>query len=191
MAGKWTTGVVVSFDDQHGFGFIRSHAYREDVYVHARVVSDGQVLKPGQRVRFDAEGSENGPRALWVKPGRRGLPPDWAGALGAAVVLAVLVLGGRLLLRWTWPSAWLVAINLVTFAAFAWDKRQAVMGERRVPEVVLLALSLVGGTPGALLAMAILRHKTHKGSFQMAFGGVVALQIAALSGWWWISPQRS
>jgi uncharacterized membrane protein YsdA (DUF1294 family)/cold shock CspA family protein len=191
MAGKWATGVVVSFDDQHGFGFIRSHAYREDVFVHARVVSDGQVLKPGQRVRFDAEASENGPRALWVKPGRAGVPPDLTRALLPALALALFVLGCRFLGRWSWPASWLAAISVVTFAEFAWDKRQAVVGERRVSEIELLVLSLLGGSPAALLAMAVLRHKTHKGSFQMAFGGVVALQIAAFAAWWWISRPQS
>lgn len=190
MAATWATGVVVSFDEQHGFGFIRSHAHREDVFVHARVVSEGQTLKPGQRVRFEAEPSENGPRAVWVRPGRVGLTPDWTWAIAVGIVVAALAAAGHFVARWSWPVAWLGAINLVTFAMFAWDKRQAILGERRVSELSLLALSLLGGTPSALLAMAVLRHKTHKGSFQMAFYGVMALQVAALAGMWWMSRQQ-
>ncbi|MDO4405304.1 MAG: DUF1294 domain-containing protein [Atopobiaceae bacterium] len=63
---------------------------------------------------------------------------------------------------------YLVIINVVTFVTFAWDKHVAATGNnvsKRVPEAHLLALSLVGGSVGGLLAMYTVRHKTRKWYF--------------------------
>lgn len=183
-----STGVVVSFDKEHGFGFIRSRAFDEDVFVHARVVEGGRLLRAGQRVTFAAEPSERGPRAVHVESGKPGvaLAPDVAVAAAVAALLAVATLALRLGLGWGWPSAWLGAVNPLTLAAFALDKRRAILGARRVPERALLGLALLGGSPAAGLAMPLLKHKTRKGAFQLAFAAVVAAQLAALAGAWWL-----
>lgn len=55
-----------------------------------------------------------------------------------------------------------VIVGLVTFLAFGWDKRCAERGQRRIPERTLHALELLGGWPGALLAMQTFRHKRKK-----------------------------
>ena len=61
--------------------------------------------------------------------------------------------------------ALLVVLNLVTWASYRWDKRQAGRtGARRIPEPTLLALAWLGGWLGALLAVYghRRRHKTRK-----------------------------
>ncbi|HMG51397.1 MAG TPA: DUF1294 domain-containing protein [Inquilinus sp.] len=71
-----------------------------------------------------------------------------------------------------WPSVWaalalyLLAISIVAFAAFAWDKHCARAGRRRIPERTLLTLALAGGTPGAIAGQRLLRHKTQKEPFR-------------------------
>ncbi len=63
---------------------------------------------------------------------------------------------------------YLAVVNLVTAVAFVWDKHVAASGNdhaKRVPEVRLLALSLVGGSVGGLIAMRAVRHKTRKWYF--------------------------
>ncbi len=72
-----------------------------------------------------------------------------------------------------------VAINLVTFLFFGFDKMRATSGGslRRVPEKTLWILSLVGGSLGALLAMNLFRHKTKKLSFQAVLALILALQV--------------
>ncbi|WP_435018108.1 DUF1294 domain-containing protein [Tundrisphaera sp. TA3] len=176
-------GTVVSFDAERGFGFIRSASYREDVFVHITAV-DGRVpLRSGQKVRFTAEPAERGPRAVRVTPGRPGLSP----ALSAAAILAAGLIGATLALHrlgLAWVGAWLGGISAATWAVYAWDKRQASLGNRRVPEAVLLNLALIGGSPAALVAMMTLRHKTRKRSFQIAFAAVVLIQAVALVAWW-------
>ena len=47
------------------------------------------------------------------------------------------------------------------------------------PSSPLLALGLMGGWPGAIVAQQMLRHKTVKSRFQFAFWGTVAMNAAA------------
>jgi uncharacterized membrane protein YsdA (DUF1294 family)/cold shock CspA family protein len=178
------SGVVVSFDLRRGFGFIRSRDYREDVFVHLEAV-DGRVpLKTGQRVQFVAQPSERGLRATRVVPGAVGLSPTMAAA-GFLIMLLVLATEALHRAGLGWIGAYLGAIGLATWAAFAWDKRQANLEGRRIRESVLLGLSLLGGSPAAAVAMFVLRHKTSKPSFRVKFALVAAVQGLAIAGWWW------
>lgn len=169
-------GVVVSYDAAKGFGFVRPAGPGGDVFVHASAIDGGGPLRRGQRVRFSAVDDPRGPRASHVEPGRGGL----AGGDLALLALVASTAGVVALLRrygWGWAWAWLAAINGPTFAAYAWDKRRAGRGLRRVPEAVLLGLALIGGSPGAALAMATLRHKTRKLGFLLPFAAILAFQV--------------
>jgi uncharacterized membrane protein YsdA (DUF1294 family) len=77
----------------------------------------------------------------------------------------------------------LAMINLATFVAYGFDKRAAVKGNWRVPEMQLHTLEFLGGWPGAFLAQKIFRHKTKKKSFQSMFWLMLVLQIALV---WYI-----
>ena len=76
--------------------------------------------------------------------------------------------------------AYLVLVNVVAFAAFMTDKRQARRGGRRLSERALLGLALLGGSLGASAAMQLCRHKTRKLSFRLPFAAVMAVQAAGL-----------
>jgi uncharacterized membrane protein YsdA (DUF1294 family) len=73
-------------------------------------------------------------------------------------------------------------INLWTILRFWQDKQRAKAGERRIPEADLLVLALIGGSPGALLARRIFRHKTRKEPFSTMLFVIVVLQIGAVIG---------
>ena len=176
------SGVVVSFDSRKGFGFIRSTEYREDVFVHVEEVDGRVALKSGQRVEFVARETDRGLRATRVVPGRVGLSPSMA-AGGLLVAVLVAVTGALHKVGLGWIGAYLGAIGVATWASFAWDKRQAGLEGRRVPELVLLGLSMAGGSPAAAVAMSLLRHKTRKASFRLKFALVLAAQAVALGGW--------
>jgi uncharacterized membrane protein YsdA (DUF1294 family) len=75
----------------------------------------------------------------------------------------------------------LLAVNGLTALAYAIDKRAARRGARRVPERTLLALGLVGGWPGAIVAQRRLRHKTRKQSFQRSFRLTVVLDLLVVA----------
>jgi uncharacterized membrane protein YsdA (DUF1294 family) len=76
----------------------------------------------------------------------------------------------------------LVVVNLITMLRFWQDKVRAVEGDRRVPEADLLALAMVGGSPGTLLARRVFRHKTRKQLFSNHLYLIVAVQTGALIG---------
>ena len=71
------------------------------------------------------------------------------------------------------------ALNLVTFALFAADKRAARRAGRRQPEVRLLALCALGGAPAGKLAQRLLRHKTRKHPFARALNATLLWTIVA------------
>ena len=93
---------------------------------------------------------------------------------------AALAMAFSVGLGWPWIAAYLVAINAVTFVAYAHDKRASRKHKPRTPEATLHLLAGLGGSPAALIAQQLLRHKTIKWSFQLVFWGIVLAQAAAL-----------
>ena len=82
-------------------------------------------------------------------------------------------------------AMWLViyylwGINALTVCLMGWDKLVARRRSRRVPERWLLRLSLLGGSPGALLSRWIFRHKRRKQPFVRWLWAIAAAQAAVL-----------
>ena len=76
----------------------------------------------------------------------------------------------------------LLFVNIWTMLRFWQDKRRAMAGTRRIPESDLLGLALIGGSPGALLARKLFRHKTRKEPFSTQLLLIIALQLGAAIG---------
>lgn len=76
----------------------------------------------------------------------------------------------------------LLAVNLWTVLRFWQDKQRAMAGERRIAEGDLLGLALIGGSPGALLARHMFRHKTRKEPFSTQLSVIIALQVGLAVG---------
>lgn len=74
---------------------------------------------------------------------------------------------------------YLLAINLIAFLVFGWDKLMAKLEKRRVPERTLFLLAGLLGSVGAWLGMQVFRHKTKHTSFVVGIPAILAAQMAA------------
>ena len=79
----------------------------------------------------------------------------------------------------------LVLMSLITAGVYAWDKRRARKGGRRVPEARLLGLALLGGAMGAYWAMRTVRHKTKHWRFRVLVPLLAIVQLAILGSLWY------
>lgn len=83
---------------------------------------------------------------------------------------------------------YLIAVNLITFCSYGVDKYRARHNQRRIPEAVLHALTLFGGTIGALAGQRFFGHKTKKLTFRLIFIAIIMIQAVVIS--WWILNKR-
>ena len=103
-------------------------------------------------------------------------------------VLVILIAGLSATAFFMWDAvgffpSYLMAINAVTLMAFAFDKAIAAREYTRIPERTLFALALLGGTPAALVAMFLFRHKISKRLFKRVVGGIIVVQTTACVVW--------
>lgn len=102
-------------------------------------------------------------------------------------LLIAAVVGGLIwhFLPLGWVVSGLLGANLAAFTIWAWDKRQAKKGGRRVPEWTLHLMAICGATPASLVAMQALRHKTMKKAFTVGYSVLFGAQLLALLLYFW------
>lgn len=182
-------GILLTWNDERGFGFIEPALGGQQVFVHAKAFPRG-APRPvvGQRLSFEVElgpqGRKRARNVQAIRPARSKVPNARRADFGTASLFAIpaflvviLVVG----LLWR-PPTWFVGVYLglsvLTFLAYVADKRAARSGGRRTPENTLHLLSLAGGWPGALVAQQLVRHKSSKASFRAVFRGTVIANVA-------------
>lgn len=85
--------------------------------------------------------------------------------------------------------AYLVAVNVITFALFGYDKYCAQHDKWRVRESTLLLWAAIGGSLGAGAAMEFFHHKTLHLKFKFGVPLLLFLQII-LIGLLWTNPNN-
>lgn len=183
-------GILSNWIDDKGFGFISPRAGGEPVFVHIKDFQQRQH-RPAVHQRLTYELGYDGqgrPRAERVAISGKSLLAMFstgqgflllsAGGLAVAVSLVVLLPESAALAL----ICQYAAASLMSFIAYAIDKRAAQLNQQRLPENTLHLLSLTGGWPGALLAQKTLRHKSIKTSFQWLFWLTVAVNGLAIAG---------
>lgn len=198
-------GVLTTWNDGRGFGFVVPAVGGPDVFVHVSAFTEGARPAVGDTVGYELELSPQGkPRAARAeilaaasprpRAPERVLPPRLtpsprASRLGYLAVLgfvgiALVVAFIRPIPEWVWLLY--LGMSSVTFVAYALDKRAAAVGGWRLSEGSLLGLGLACGWPGAVLAQQLFRHKTLKMGFQVTFWITVAVNVVAFVVFSWV-----
>lgn len=79
---------------------------------------------------------------------------------------------------WDFVFGWLALTGFTGVVLMGFDKHQARIAGKRIPERSFLTLALIGGAFGILLGGGAFHHKTRKGSFM----GVVLVAAALWAG---------
>jgi len=74
-------------------------------------------------------------------------------------------------------------MSLVTLIAYAIDKNAAVRGGWRISEMMLHAMELGCGWPGAWLGQRLFHHKSAKTEYKIVYWFMVVLNLGAM---WYI-----
>jgi len=200
-------GKVADWRDDRGYGFVvpvergdgpERLFFHIDDYTQA-----GRRPERGELVRYVASRQTDGrwraqavirttPASARGRADRRGLSGGARKTGGAGTIAFLILLGiwlGLLLPAassgalpgWALPA--LLALNLLTWALYALDKRAAQAGRWRTPEAHLHLCELLGGWPAAWLAQRQLRHKSAKRAYRAIYWSLAVLHVAALALW--------
>lgn len=182
-------GRITDWKDDQGFGFITPNGGRQRVFVHIKSFANRQRRPAGNELvtyalTHDARGRPQAANVAFV--GKRVAPAASSGQGNASLMLTAgflaLVAGSAFAGKLRVEIAWIyLAASAAAFVAYAFDKSAARNGQWRTKESTLHLIGLIGGWPGALAAQRLLRHKSRKRSFQIAFWATVILNCCALA----------
>lgn len=172
-------GVVVHYNEEDEYGFIRSSELDEDVFFHSSDLPEETSPSVGQWASFDCKRTSKGLAVVDVEMGEMEKSPFYKYGLGALIIFMV---GFLALAFWGLSeiAAYFVSVNVTTFVIYAVDKGVAGGDGLRVPEKLLHILACAGGSPAAFLGQRLLRHKTRKKAFLRVYWLIVIGQIVII-----------
>lgn len=179
-------GKITRWHDDKGYGFITAPDGKSKIFVHISAVKHrAKRLAKNDTVSFDVEQDRKGRlNAVNVElTGVKGLSVTalFGGTFLVFVSGATILLGGSVL----FIPLYLV-MSVLTYMAYAGDKRAAQLGNWRTSENTLHVLALAGGWPGALMAQSQLRHKSKKQPFKTILWLTIFINMA---GFFWTFSQ--
>ena len=77
-----------------------------------------------------------------------------------------------------WLVTYVLAVNLIGFAAMGLDKFKAKNHAWRIPESTLFFIAIIGGSIGSILGMRVFHHKTLHKKFTIGMPLILIIQIA-------------
>lgn len=202
-------GILKTWDDQKGFGFIEGEQGR--IFVHISAMRGESRPVAGAKVYYLASKDEKGrwrashmrDTALSIdRPKIRRKPKQYqqtvkakqvkrknntqgkdAAWKTAVFILCVCITGYglfELFMKkfWIWPIVFYVVASFTSFIQYWLDKEKAQSDSRRIAELDLHSVELLGGWPGAFIAQKAFRHKTRKESYQSTYWLIVFLHLA-------------
>ncbi|MBU3069709.1 cold shock and DUF1294 domain-containing protein [Aestuariicella sp. G3-2] len=179
------TGTVTQWNADKGFGFIRQDNGRGKIFFHISNVINRQTFEGvGQSVRFKTGVDRQGrPCATHVGlPGEKtsSQKQQRTGIFSTVLAIAFLLFLAAATATHRLPLELLLlyaTLSLMTFIAYALDKSAAKNNRWRTKESTLHLFALLGGWPGAVFAQQLLRHKSRKSEFRVAFWMTVILNL--------------
>ena len=75
---------------------------------------------------------------------------------------------------------YLIAVNAMSLILFGLDKLFAINKSRRIPEIYLLSLCIIGGVFGGCAGMILFHHKISKPKFRYSVPFILILYVIAL-----------
>lgn len=175
------TGEILSWKDEKGFGFIRLDDGYANLFFHiSSYPYHHRRPQVGQRIyciaheykgRYSAKRVVDADDCSYIEGDdivdKDNLPPH----IAEASIFTLLSTFFYLSLGYLSPPLALASfvISLLTFTLYKLDKRAALKNKQRIPEASLHIATLLGGWPGALIARALMRHKTKKLRFVIFF----------------------
>ncbi len=188
-----TKGKLVKWDSQKGFGFIAPIKGNKQIFIHktafynkSRTPVLGDIItfelsqdSTGRTRAIDATFTGETPPQAVPRPAKR--PASKLASYLSVVFLVslcVLWIFERLAIEVIWGY---LALSVMTFFAYVFDKSKAEKGQWRTTEQTLHILSLLGGWPGAAFAQRLMHHKIAKQSFQAGYWLTILLNLSAFA----------
>ena len=180
------TGRLIKWTDDRGFGFILPEEGGDTVFVHisgfqpaSRRPAEGDV------VYFQVDRSDRRTKAHNVRLKTLPLPDTTVIAYGVGILcLTVYFLYAFGLIQLGAPIKMYLTMSIVTFGFYYVDKKRAELKKWRIHSTTLHVLEGIGGWPGALLAMAMLRHLTRKREHITMLCAIIAIHLTAWLVWY-------
>jgi uncharacterized membrane protein YsdA (DUF1294 family)/cold shock CspA family protein len=202
MQPSLRSGKLTKWKDERGFGFVQPVDGSQEVFLHISEVKDATrrpqendiiyyhcVVDSDGKVRAcDAFilGARNKSTSSSNRANSSGMILS-SFPVAEVVLLSLLPLIGAVNFTWTTrnplPLALYPVMSWVTYALYADDKSRAKRKDWRTSEQTLHLCELAGGWLGGFIAQRILRHKSQKKSYQVAFWAIVIIHHIAWLFW--------
>ncbi|HXC52149.1 MAG TPA: cold shock and DUF1294 domain-containing protein [Candidatus Limnocylindrales bacterium] len=179
-------GRLLKWNDGRGFGFILPEAGGDTVFVHISGFLPGaRRPKEGDVVYYDIEHEQRRTKAVNVRIKALPLPDTVKVAYGVGLLwLAIFFLFLAGVVEPALPIIGYLVMSIVTFGFYYADKKRAETNRWRITGTSLHVLEAVGGWPGAVLAMAMLRHLTRKREHLTMLCAIIAIHVAVWVVWY-------
>jgi uncharacterized membrane protein YsdA (DUF1294 family)/cold shock CspA family protein len=169
-------GTLIHWDDDKGYGFLRSNNGKKDTFLHIKSLPHYQRRPQiGDVLKYEVEVDEK-ERPIASSAKIKGLAWSYFTFTWAIFPLlfgTYMYLAFRQILPFYLIFSIYAAVSLLTIWVYSCDKHAAQRGLRRTPEKRLHLLEALGGWPGALFAQIFYRHKKQKRSYQIVFWLIV------------------
>jgi uncharacterized membrane protein YsdA (DUF1294 family)/cold shock CspA family protein len=194
-------GILTTWKDDRGFGFIESSVGKRRIFLHITAIRESSHRpQVGDVIYFHLERDEGRLRAsnAWFETDRpkpafkspvasKKAPKYQSSFSPAPALLCIPPMWGAidfmLRTRNAFPVLAYIAVGIFTFVLYSEDKNRAVSKAWRIPEAQLHLCELFGGWIGALIAQQVFRHKTRKTSYQLVFCSIVVLHLIFWFDW--------